>query len=243
VGRPRIGITSYATRARWTHWDLPVSLLPQGYIEGVRLAGGAPLLLPPTAEGAEGPGDLLDGLHGLVLTGGPDIGAERYGEEPHETADRGHDLRDAFELALALEAERRRMPVLGICRGMRLLNVARGGALDQHLGDSIDMTPHRPVPGTFGEHGVAVERGTRLHQLVGDRVDVRSHHHQGVSRLGDGLTVTAAADDGTIEAFEDAAMPFCLGVLWHPEEHPDTSGAPLFRGLVEAAAAYRDGST
>jgi gamma-glutamyl-gamma-aminobutyrate hydrolase PuuD len=239
VPRPRIGLAAYWTEARWTYWDLPVALVPAGYVEGVRLAGGLPLVLPPTPEGAAEPGEVLDALDGLLLIGGPDLGVDLYGSpEQHPETSPKQERRDAFELALLLEARRRAQPVLGICRGMQLLDVAAGGDLVQHLADAIDPAPHRPGPGIFGRHGVALEPGTLAASILGETVDVHSAHHQGVGRVGEGLVVSARAPDGQIEAVEDPALPFCLGVLWHPEEDPEGAGAPLFRALVEAARAY-----
>jgi gamma-glutamyl-gamma-aminobutyrate hydrolase PuuD len=239
--RPRIGITTYLTTARWSYWEMPAALLPGGYLEGVRLAGGLPLLLPPTTEGVAEPGEIVDTLDGLVLIGGPDLGVDLYGSpEPHPETGAKEELRDAFEASLGREARERGLPVLGICRGMQLLNVLAGGTLTQHLGDVVDLAPHRPGPGQFGRHPVEIEPGSGLHELLGDEVTVHSTHHQGVGQIGDGLRVAGRAPDGTVEAVEDPEHPFCVGVLWHPEEEPGTGGAPLFWGLVEAARAYRD---
>jgi putative glutamine amidotransferase len=241
--RPRIGITTYLTTARWSYWEMASALLPGGYLEGVRLAGGLPLLLAPTPEGVADPGEVLDAVDGLILIGGPDLGVDLYGSpEAHPETGVKEELRDAFEAALGREARERGLPVLGICRGMQLLNVLAGGSLTQHLADVIDMAPHRPGPGTFGRHPVEIEAGSGLHELLGDEVTVHSTHHQGVSeeQVGDGLRIAARAPDGTVEAVEDPEHPFCLGVLWHPEEEAGAGGAPLFWGLVEAARAYRD---
>ena len=235
---PRVGICAYRTRASWTHWEIPATVIPQGYVDGVEAAGGIPVLLPPTGLGAEHAGALADMLHGLVLTGGPDIAASLYGEISHETADPPNVLRDAFELALVREALERRMPVLGICRGMQLLNVVRGGTLGQHLPEP-ELATHRPQLGTFGRHDVAVLPGTALAAIVGsDVAEIHSHHHQVVREVGDGLVVSARAAEGTIEALEDPRGGFCLGVLWHPEEAALAAGAPLFEALVAAAAVY-----
>ena len=236
---PRIGICAYRTHARWTHWEMPAIVMPQGYVDGVEAAGGIPVLLPPTAIGAEHAGSLLDGIDGLVLSGGPDIDARIYGACRHELADPPNGLRDAFELALLRGALARRLPVLGICRGMQLLNVVRGGTLDQHLPDG-ELATHRPQLGTFGRHDVDVEPGSRLASVVGGVVEcIHSHHHQVVSEVGMGLVVSARAQDGTVEAIEDPTEAFCLGVLWHPEEAATGTGAPLFAALVAAAAARR----
>jgi putative glutamine amidotransferase len=247
VSRPRIGICAYRTHARWTHWELEASVIPQGYVEGVRMAGGVPILLPPTPEGATEPGEVLDGIDGLVLTGGPDLDPALYGAQLEEGTDEPtpeRRVRDAFELSLLREARRRDMPVLGICRGLQLMNVERGGTLVQDIGRAErDLAPHRPQLGTYGRHHVTTEPGTAAAGILGAAVeDVHSHHHQGVDEPGEGLVVSARADDGSVEALEDPAQAFCLAVLWHPEEAHDTTGAPLFRALVEAARKQRGGS-
>ena len=246
MSRPRIGICAYRTFARWTHWELEATVIPQGYVEGVRAAGGVPILLPPTPEGADNPGEVLDGIDGLILTGGPDLDPGLYGAELHEGTDEPtpeRRVRDAFELALLGCAQERGLPVLGICRGLQLINVARGGTLVQDLGEvDTDLAPHRPQLGTFGRHSVTTEAGSTTAGVLGPVVDgIHSHHHQGVAELGEGLVATARAEDGTIEALEDPVAPFCMAVLWHPEEAYDTTGAPLFRALVQAAAARRNG--
>jgi putative glutamine amidotransferase len=247
VSRPRIGICAYRTHARWTHWELDATVIPQGYVDGVRLAGGVPILLPPTPEGAEHPGEVLDGIDGLVLTGGPDLDPALYGAELEEGTDEptpDRRVRDAFELALLGCARERGLPVLGICRGLQLINVARGGTLVQDIGRAeLDLAPHRPRLGTFGRHRVTTEAGTVTAGVLGEAVaDIHSHHHQGIAELGQGLVVSGRAHDGSIEAIEDPSQPFCMAVLWHPEEAHDTTGAPLFRALVEAAAERRGGA-
>jgi putative glutamine amidotransferase len=231
--RPVIGITSYVEDASWGAWTLPAALVPFGYVRSVERAGGRPLLVPPALEGVE---ETLEALDGLVFSGGSDIDPGVYGAESHEQTNGVRPLRDRAELALLEAAIARDMPVLAICRGLEVLNVVRGGDLEQHLPDRVGHEAHREVLGVFSEHGVDLKATSRVGTLLGDRAAVKSHHHQGVRRLGEGLVETAWAEDGTVEGLEDPARRFLVGVLWHPEEGEDD---PLFRALVEEAKAYR----
>jgi len=237
MSRPTIGLTSYWQHAAMAHWATDAVLVAQGYVEGVRLAGGRALVLPADPLWATEPDDALDPLDGLLVVGGNDIAPELYGHDRHPVTGPRHEQRDAVEIGLVSRALARRMPVLGICRGMQLLNVVRGGTLDQHLADSVDITPHRLDDATYGVHEVLTVPGTRTSRIVGARVTVHSHHHQGVGTLGDGLVIAAHAADGVIEGIEDPQLEFCIGVLWHPDVDPGGDGAPLFAALVEAAAA------
>ena len=207
---PLVGISAYSERARWGVWDMEAMVLPRRYPERVAQAGGIPVLLPPTA-GIE---DALARLDCLVLSGGGDIDPARYGAQrlPQTTSVR--EDRDAAELALLQAALARRMPILGICRGMQLINVALGGSLHQHLPDVVGHDEHAPRPGAFGEHEVKVAPGSRLAEILGHTdldvhlpADVPTHHHQGIDRLGDGLTATAWAADGTVEAVRARSGP------------------------------------
>lgn len=231
--RPVIGITSYVEDASWGAWTLPAALVPFGYVRSVERAGGRPLLVPPALEGVE---ETLEAVDGLVFSGGSDIDPGVYGAESHEQTNGVRPLRDRAELALLEAAIARDMPVLAICRGLEVLNVVRGGDLEQHLPDRVGHEAHREVLGVFSEHGVDLKATSRVGTLLGDRAAVKSHHHQGVRRLGEGLVETAWAEDGTVEGLEDPARRFLVGVLWHPEEGEDD---PLFRALVEEAKAYR----
>jgi putative glutamine amidotransferase len=233
AARPVIGITSYAQRAQWGAWDLPAALVPLDYVDAVERAGGRPLLVPPSEDGAE---ETLAVLDGVVFSGGADVDPGVYGAGRDPATDPPQERRDRAELALLRAALERDMPVLAICRGSQLLNVSRGGDLVQHLPDAVGTSTHREVPGTFTEHDVAVETGTRLSEIVGDRGEVKSSHHQGIGRVGEGLVQSATAEDGTIEALEDPSKRFALGVLWHPEAGEDDA---LFRALVEEAREYR----
>lgn len=233
--RPRIGLTAYWRPASFGPWtDYPACLVPQTYIRHLTEAGALPIMIPPTPEIAEDPGEMLDLLHGLVLVGGDDLDPALYGADPDERTDPPNRLRDAAELAVLRGALARDLPVLGICRGFQLLNVAYGGDLVQHLDDRVDGEVHRRAMGEWVWHDVRIDGG-HLRGIAPDVARIPSHHHQGVGRLGDGLAVTAYAEDGTIEAFEDPARAFCLGVLWHPEEAGVEHGERLFRAFVGAA--------
>ena len=232
MAKPVVGITTYLTKATWGVWDLDAALVPAEYVRAVTRAGGLPLLVPPGAGTAE----TLDALDGLVFTGGSDLDPELYGEQPHAETVGIVRERDDFELALMREALGRDMPVLAICRGSQVLNVALGGDLEQHVPDRVGTNVHKETPGVFAEHDVVVLADTQLASILGDRHDVKSHHHQGFGELGSGLREAARAADGTVEALEDPARRFALGVLWHPEAGEDMA---LFERLVQEAGEYR----
>jgi len=226
--RPLIGITSYAEpEVRWGAWTLPAALAPMAYVSAVDRAGGRPLLVPPAENGIE---ETLDALDGLLFSGA-DAHPETNGVRPE---------RDSGELALLTAALERDMPVLAICRGSQILNVALGGDLVQHLPEVVGHEQHKHTPGVFADHDVDVDADSVLGSLIGDRAPVKSHHHQGFGRLGEGLRPVAKAQDGTVEALEDADRRFAVGVLWHPEEGED---ARLFEELVRQAAEYRAAKT
>ena len=227
--RPLIGITCYVERASWGVWDTTAALVPYGYVQQVEAAGGRAVLVPPSAAD---PAEVLRVLDGLILAGGADVDPARYGQEPHEATTGLRPDRDEGELVLLDAALHRDVPVLGICRGMQLMTVHAGGRLSQHLPDDVGHDGHRPAPGVYGEHTVRLARGSRVAGILGDRVLVRSYHHQGVADPG-ALTVTGWADDDTVEAVEDPAHRFAMGVLWHPEVGSDPR---LFDALVTAAA-------
>jgi gamma-glutamyl-gamma-aminobutyrate hydrolase PuuD len=231
--RPVIGITAYAEQARWGVWEAPAALIPLSYVSAIERAGGRPLLVPPSEDGIE---ETLAVLDGLLFSGGSDIDPDTYGAEAHPETNGVRPERDQAELALLEAALARDMPVLAVCRGSQVLNVALGGDLVQHLPEVVGHERHKHTPGVFADHDVDVLPGTRLHALVGDHAPVKSHHHQGYGRIGDGLRAAARADDGTVEAIEDPERRFALGVLWHPEAGED---AALFEALVEEARRYR----
>jgi gamma-glutamyl-gamma-aminobutyrate hydrolase PuuD len=231
--KPMIGITTYLERTQWGAWDCDAALVPASYVRSVERAGARALLVPPSTDGVD---EVLDALHGVVLSGGADLDPQSYGADAHVATTAIRPDRDAAELALLRGALDRDMPTLAICRGSQIFNVLRGGDLVQHLPEVVGHEQHREVPGVFSEHDVAVAPGSRLGSLLGTRTEVKSHHHQGYGRIGEGLRVVAWADDGTLEALEDPERRFALGVLWHPEEDND---APLFEALVEEARRYR----
>jgi putative glutamine amidotransferase len=227
-----IGITTYVTRAQWSYWDEEAVLVPAAYVQALERAGGRPVLIPPSEHGIE---ETLDAVDGLIFSGGSDLDPDLYDQEPHDETFGVVPERDRAELALLEAALARDLPVLAVCRGSQVLNVARGGDLVQHLPDLVGDEKHKHTPGTFADHDVTLQPGTRLASLLGDHAPVKSHHHQGFGRVGDGLRVAAHAEDGTIEAVEDPSRRFALGVLWHPEAGEDLK---LFEELVDAAREY-----
>jgi putative glutamine amidotransferase len=238
---PVIGLCTALERARWSFWDQEAVLLPRLYADAVQRAGGLAVLLPPDPRAAEDPAPWLDLVDGLVLAGGADVDPAAYGAEPHPTTAGTVPERDAFEIALVRGALERDLPLLGICRGMQVMNVARGGTLNQHLPDDFGHEDHRRSPGSFAnaDHDVRLAEGSLAARAAGEKVHAtKSHHHQGVERIGDGFAVTGwATIDDLPEAIEDATCRFALGVQWHPEADP-ASG--LIGALVtEAAGALR----
>jgi putative glutamine amidotransferase len=231
--KPVVGITAYVEPARWGPWDQLAVLVPHDYVRMLEAAGARPLVVPPSEDGVE---ETLDALDGLLFSGGADLDPALYGAEAHAETDVPRRDRDAGELALLRAALERDLPTLAVCRGSQLLNVARGGDLVQHLPETVGDERHKHRSGTFSDHGVEVQPGSRLAALVGDRVPVKSHHHQGFGRVGDGLVEVAWAEDGTLEGVEDPRRRFAVGVLWHPEAGED---AALFAALVEEARRYR----
>jgi putative glutamine amidotransferase len=232
VGKPVVGITTYLVPASWGAWNEEAALLPADYVRGVVRAGGAPILVPPGAD-LEATLDVVDGL---VFSGGSDLDPELYSASPHPETGGVVRERDDFELSLMRLALERDVPMLAICRGSQVLNVALGGDLEQHVPDRVGTNVHKEVNGVFAEHDVEVLDGTRLASVLGDRADVKSHHHQGFGALGSGLREAARAPDGTVEALEDPSRQFTVGVLWHPEAGEDLA---LFEALVAEASAYR----
>lgn len=235
--RPIIGLTTYLEQASTGVWNVPASFLPAVYFDAVTRAGGIAVLLPPQPVTDEIANRVLDGLDGLIITGGKDVDPARYGQEAHPTTDAPRLDRDAWEDSLLRAAIVRELPFLGICRGAQVLNVSLGGTLTQHLPDVIGSTKYNLGGGQFNSITVAVDAGTQLGNLVGARVEAKVYHHQAVDRLAEGLRVTAHSDDGIIQAVELPSVPFGVAVQWHPEETGDD--LRLFAGLVAAAKEYR----
>jgi putative glutamine amidotransferase len=238
--RPLIGITATVARAQWGPWDRPAALLPFEYVTATQRAGGSALIVAPDPEHERNPDQLLDLLDGLILSGGGDIDPSSYGAERHPETNGSVPERDRTEIALARRAVERDMPVLGICRGMQLINVALGGTLVQHLPDLVGHGDHRANPGSFdgSDHDVRLLAGSVAASAVGEIAHVtKSHHHQGVDRIGDGLEVTGYSTlDDLPEAIEVPGCRFVLGVQWHPEAD---DGSSVVATLVAQARDYR----
>jgi putative glutamine amidotransferase len=238
---PVIGISCYALRARWGTWDDEAHLLPRRYADVVTRAGGVPVLLPPV-DGITG---VLPRLDGLILAGGSDVDPALYGAAQASQTGPVYAVRDRAELDLCRQALVAGLPLLGICRGLQVINVALGGTLHQHLPALVGHDGHSPEENGYGTHKVSIEPGSQL-AAVADRTEasVPTHHHQAIDRLGAGLTATAWADDGIIEAIElehtrasrHQRPPFMIGVQWHPEVGDDPS---LFAALIAAASPAR----
>ncbi len=242
---PNVGVTCNVEVVKYGLWTEPAAMVPLTYVRAIARAGGRPLLIAPTPADLVDPSELLDLLDGVLITGGADIDPAAYGEQSHAETEPVTADRDAFELALVRAAVERDLPCLGVCRGMQVLNVAYGGALEQHLPDRLEHDIHRGDAGEFADHRVEVEPDSLAALAAGaTHVAVKSYHHQGVSRVGDGLRVSARAEgDGTVEAIEDARRRFLLGVLWHPEEDEADRLVGAFvrecRGATREATAQR----
>jgi putative glutamine amidotransferase len=234
--RPKIGICTALERAKWSVWDQQAMLLPRSYVEAVQKAGALAVMIPPDPTLVEDPGEALELLDGLMLAGGADIDPATYGCEAHPETTGTVPERDACEIAIFHEASRRDMPVLGICRGMQLINVALGGTLLQHLPERFGHHEHLSRPGSFdgADHEVRLLEGSLAARVAGEtRHATKSHHHQGVERIGEGLTVSGySVRDELPEAIELPDRRFVLGVQWHPEADPSS---PFVHALVEAA--------
>ena len=238
---PNVGVTCNLEVVKYGIWTEPAAMVPLTYVRAIARAGGRPLLIAPTPADLEDPSELLGLLDGVLVTGGADDDPVNYGEAPHDKTGPVARDRDEFELMLVRAAADRDLPCLGICRGMQVVNVAYGGALEQHLPDRLEHDIHRGDGAAFADHNVDVEPDSLAALAAGaTRVAVKSYHHQGVARIGDGLRTTARAEtDGTIEAVEDAGKRFMLGVLWHPEEDEADRLIGAFVSECREAAAAR----
>jgi putative glutamine amidotransferase len=233
VRRPTVGITTATEKVSYGPWEgVPAVMSPVRYVRAVQRAGGRALLLPPDPEDARDPDEVIDLIDALLLTGGAgDLDPALYGQDPHPKTGPVHEERDAYELALARAVLEREVPTLGVCRGMQVLNLAYGGTIEQHVPDVLGHEEHRHTPGTFADHEVRLEPGSLAARAAGTELTaVKSHHHQGVGEIGDGLRVTGwSSTDDLVEALEDPGRKFVLGVLWHPEEDEKSQ---LIRALV-----------
>ncbi len=216
--RPVIGLCVAQSRAQFGPWDQEAVLLPRDYVRAVQRAGGLALLLVPDPATTQDPDEVLDRIDGLVLAGGVDVG-----DDPE---------RDAFEAALTGRALERDLPLLGVCRGMQVMNVAAGGTLIEHVPDAVGHDDHGHTPGVWSDHEVRLAGGSLAARAAGNGVTpVKSHHHQAVDRVGDGFTVTGwATGDDLPEAMEASGSRFALAVQWHPEADEESR---LIAALVD----------
>ena len=231
--RPRIGLTTYYQQAAWGVWEADAAILPGTYVQAVAAAGGTPVLLPPVGTDPT----VVELLDGLIIAGGSDVDPEQYGAEPHELT-RSQPPRDTHDIALTKAALATGLPLFSICRGAQILNVALGGSLIQHIPDINPLAAqYQPAPGVFGNVDFTTAPGSISEDLLGPRASAPCYHHQAMDRIATGLQVTAAAQDGTVQALETTAGGWVLGVQFHPEQNPED--LRLFRGFIEAARSYR----
>lgn len=233
---PRVGITTYRAEVTWAtgRWRHVAAFIPEQYLDFVTAGGGAPVLLAPSRDGARA---VVAGVDALILSGGPDVSPSSYRASRDPLCEVSDPNRDSWEFQVLDSALERNIPVLGICRGIHILNAAYGGTLHQHLPLVSGNNNHRVSVGTFTRNRIESVHLSRLSQIIGKEIRVPCHHHQSVATLGEGLSVAARAEDGIIEAVEAQTDQFVVGVQWHPEEDSDFS---LSRALVAAAVEHRN---
>ena len=237
--KPLIGLTTYLQRAQTGVWDVQAAFLPEVYFAAVEKAGGIPILLPPQPLDGGVAEQVMARLDGLIISGGLDVEASRYGADAHPMADAPSRLRDDWDDALLSAAIIAEVPGLAICRGIQVLNVNRGGTLHQHLPEVVGDDRYTGVNGVFKVNEVEVIDGSQIAAVIGAGPhQVQSYHHQAIEALGDGLLVTAHSSGGIVQAVELDGVPFGVGVQWHPEQDA-ADDARLFDGLVDAARSYR----
>jgi putative glutamine amidotransferase len=230
--RPRIALTSYYQEASWGVWNARAAILPGTYMEAVVASGGTPILLPPLGTDET----VLGLVDGLIVVGGPDVDPARYGAAAHPKTS-SQPLRDAHDTILTKSALERGLPLFAICRGAQILNVALQGSLIQHLPDINPDANYQPAPGVYGEAAFTTATGSLIHELLGDAATAPCYHHQAIDSVAESLRITAASQDGTIQAVESASGAWVLGVQFHPEQNP--GDLRLFRGFIHAARRYR----
>ncbi len=238
--RPTVGVTASLETVSYGDWADPAAFVSLAYVLSAQRAGARAVLLAPDEEDVESPAAVLDMLDALIVSGGSgDVDPSLYGEDLHLRTKPVEPVRDHYELALVRAAAERELPVLGIRRGMQVINVAHGGKLEQHLPEALGHDRHAQTPGEFSEHEVRLEPGSLAARAAGDElVSVKSHHHQGIKEVGGGLAASGRATiDDTVEAIEDPERPFVLGVLWHPEEDERSR---LIGALVDAGRGALD---
>ncbi len=231
--RPVIGITAYVEPASRGDWvDVLSTLIPHDYVRQVEAVGGLALVVPPRLDATDGEvAEVLSRLDGIVLAGGVDVAPERYAAHRHPSVQASREDRDTSEIAIARLARARDLPMLGICRGMQVMAVAVGGALEQHVPERVGHEEHSPGPATYGSHPVSTVAGTMVREILGTDVVVPSYHHQSVL-THPGYLASAWAADGTLEAMEHPGASFAVAVQWHPEVGSDPR---LFEALVESS--------
>lgn len=227
TARSLIGISTELAVGSWHSWSRPAAILSMTYVEAVERAGAVPMLLPPVAPGYAAAA--MGSLDALVIAGGSDVDPARYSAARHPRTESPAIARDAWELALIEATLERRLPLVGICRGMQLLNVALGGTLVQHLPEVVGHEAHAPLAGVFGEHSVRLTPGSRLASIWGAEIVLPTYHHQAVGELGTGVSAVGWASDETVEAIEVEDYDCVVGVQGHPEEAGDEA---LFDHLV-----------